>query len=253
MKVSRSIACSMLFALTLSTSSVLADEKPIPVEDLPKLVLKVAQKAFPEAQVVGAKMEKFGEDSAAYIVEMKLGDKSILMQIDDEGESMGVAKEIEAGDLPGAVIRALARFHPMSRIAKVEEVSYEDEVDYRVTLALEGKKPEEVFFSPNGAVQGDNDDLERPSGVQKEIETEDLPKAVTRAVGRFFPKGTITQVVEISDEDDEVIYKLTLAVQGKEPVDVFFSPNGTILEDLDGEDDEDKGDNKAERVRKPAP
>jgi hypothetical protein len=176
MKPSRwilSIACVGLFT---TLTSAFADEKKIPIEDLPKAVLRAAQKAFPEAQLVGASKET-EDGETIYEVEMKLGGKSIDLEIDDEGEIEAVEKEIEADELPKAVTRTLSKLFPKAKIAKVEEVSDEnDMVVYELTLAVEGKSPQEILFSPNGKILEDEDDEEndeKDKSKKKEKEDDD--------------------------------------------------------------------------------
>jgi hypothetical protein len=74
-----------LVGLFATATSAVADEKKIPIEDLPKAVIRAAQKAFPEAQLVGASKET-EDGETIFEVEMKLGGKSIDLEIDDEGE-----------------------------------------------------------------------------------------------------------------------------------------------------------------------
>jgi uncharacterized membrane protein YkoI len=159
-------------------SPVLADEKKVEIEDLPKVVLRSAQKAFPEAQVVGASKET-EDGETIYEVEMKLDGKSIDLEIDDEGEIESIEKEIDAEDLPKAVTKAVAKFFPKSKIAKVEEVSDEDDmVVYELTLTVDGKEKTEVVFSPNGKMLEDEDeeDEDEKDEDKKKAEKKDEKK-----------------------------------------------------------------------------
>lgn len=100
MRVSRWIMEAALLGLSgLLATAALADEKKIEVEDLPKVVLQSARKAYPEAKIVGASKET-EDGETIYEVEMKLDGKSIELEIDDEGEIEAVEKEIEVEDLP---------------------------------------------------------------------------------------------------------------------------------------------------------
>jgi hypothetical protein len=62
----------------------------------------------------------------------------------------------------------------------------------------------------------------------------------------------IAKVEEVSDENDMVVYELTLAVSGKSQQEILFSPNGKILDDEDDEetDEKDKSKNKEKKEKK---
>ena len=153
MRIARWIMPAAVLGLLGSATMALADEKKIPIDDLPKAVLKAAKKAFPEAKIVGASKET-EDGETIYEVEMKLDGKSIDLAIDDEGEIEEIEKEIEVEDLPRAVIKAARKKFPEGKIAKVEEVSDEDDhVVYELTIETKKDKSVEVVFSPNGKIK----------------------------------------------------------------------------------------------------
>jgi uncharacterized membrane protein YkoI len=188
MSMTRWISIAALLALQSTLSSASADEKKIPIEDLPKVVLRAAQKAFPEAKVVGASKET-EDDETIYEVEMKLNGKSIDLEIDDDGEIESVEKEIDADDLPKAVTRAVEKLFPKAKISKVEEVSDEDDmVVYELTLKTPGKEETEVVFSPNGKLMEDEDDDDDDDEKGKKKEKDD-DKGEKKETGEKKPKG----------------------------------------------------------------
>lgn len=173
MRVSRWIMEAALLGLSgLLATAALADEKKIEVEDLPKVVLQSARKAYPEAKIVGASKET-EDGETIYEVEMKLDGKSIELEIDDEGEIEAVEKEIEVEDLPRAVIKAARLNFPKGKIEKVEEVTDEhDKVVYELTIADKGKSIE-VVMSPNGkVVEEDDEDDDKPEKKKNEKDEE---------------------------------------------------------------------------------
>jgi uncharacterized membrane protein YkoI len=223
MRVSRWIMPAALLGLSgLSATAALADEKKISVEDLPKVVLKAAKKAFPEAKIVGASKET-DEGETIYEVEMKLDGKSIDVEIDDEGEIEVVEKEIEVEDLPRAVIKAAKTKFPGGKIEKVEEVTDEDDVVvYELVIAAKGKSTE-VVFSPNGKIQKDEEDDEeedekgkdkakkkekdedddKGKDKAKKKEKDDDDKAKKKEKGEDDDKGKGKKKGEEEDDDDD--------------------------------------------------
>ena len=171
---------ALLGLFGLSTTSALADEKKIDVDDLPKAVVKAAKKAFPEAKIVGAAKET-EDGETVFEVMMKLDGKSIDLAIDDDGEIEEVEKEIEVEDLPKAVIKAAKKKFPEGKIGKVEEVSDEDDVVvYELAISTKGGKTIEVVMSPNGKIlEGveEEDDEDEKKAEKKEKGDDDEKKA----------------------------------------------------------------------------
>jgi uncharacterized membrane protein YkoI len=168
----RWIIPAALFGLLGASTTAFADEKKIEISELPKAVVKAAKKAFPEAQIVGAAKET-EDGETVYEVMMKLGGKSIDLAIDDEGEIEEVEKEIEVEDLPRAVIKTARKKFPEGKIAKVEEVSDEDDhVVYELAIETKGGKTVEVVMSPNGKIldpeDEDEDDEKEEKGKKKD-------------------------------------------------------------------------------------
>ena len=53
----------------------------------------------------------------------------------------------------------------------------------------------------------------------------------------------------MTDEDDVVVYELTIAAKGKS-TEVVMSPNGKVLEGDDEDEDGEKGEKKAKKKEK---
>ncbi len=186
MNRSPSMMFSAIAALLFVASSGFADETKIPIQELPKSVLRAAQKAFPEAEIVGASKET-EDGETMFEVEMKQDGKTIDLEIDDEGEVETVEKEIEAEELPKAVTRAVSKLFPKTKLVKVEEVSDEDDmVVYELTFAIEGKENLEVVFSPNGKIMKDEDDEDEDDEKEKGKEQK---KAKDDEKGEIKPKN----------------------------------------------------------------
>jgi hypothetical protein len=175
MRIARWIMPAAFLGLLGTATVTLADEKKIAIDDLPKAVVKAARKAFPEAKIVGASKET-EDGETIYEVEMKLDGKSIDLSIDDEGEIEAVEKEIEVEDLPRAVINAARKKFPEGKIAKVEEVSDEDDVVvYELIIETKGGKSREVVFSPNGKIK-EGEDEDDDKGKKKDKDDDEKGK-----------------------------------------------------------------------------
>jgi len=138
-------------------------------------------------------------------------------------------KKIEVEDLPKAVLKAVKAKFPEAKIRGAAKEVEDGETMYEVELTVDGKNVD-VLVEPEGDIEA----------IEKEIEIEDLPRAVLKAARAKFPKGKIAKVEEITEEDDKVTYELVIAVQGKEDVEVVMAPNGKIIEADDEEDDKDE-------------
>jgi uncharacterized membrane protein YkoI len=176
MRTARWIMSVALLGLFGFATIVLADEKKIPIEDLPKAVLKAAKKAFPEAKIVGAAKET-EDGETIYEVMMKQDGKSIDLAIEEDGEIEEVEKEIAVEDLPRAVINAARKKFPTGKIEKVEEVSDEDDnVVYELTIETKDDKTVEVVFSPNGKIKNGEEDEDEDDDKAKKKEKDDDDK-----------------------------------------------------------------------------
>jgi uncharacterized membrane protein YkoI len=179
MRIARWIIPATLFGLLGAAPAAYSDEKKIEVSELPKVVVKAAKKAFPDAQIVGAAKET-EDGETIYEVMMKLEGKSIDLAIDDEGEIEEIEREIEVEDLPRAVIKAARKKFPEGKIAKVEEVSDEDDkVVYELAIEMKGGKTIEVVLSPNGKILKDEkeeEDDEKGEKAKKKGDKEDDEK-----------------------------------------------------------------------------
>lgn len=140
-------------------------------------------------------------------------------------------QKLKVEDLPKPVAAAATKAFPEAKLvgaAKETDDDAKDEILYVVKLKLDGRAIE-LAVDPDGTIEA----------VEKEIDVDDLPRAVTRAVATRFLNGKISKVEEVSDRDDDVVYELDIVDNGKK-FEVVMSPNGKILDiDEDGDDDND--------------
>lgn len=142
-------------------------------------------------------------------------------------DARAAEKKIKIEDLPKAVARAAKKAFPEARVvAAAREKNDEGETVFEVELKLDGKSVD-LTIDEEGEIEA----------IEKEIEPEDLPRAVLKAVKTKFPRAKITRVEEVTDEDDKVVYELAFSPEGKKSFEVVMAPNGKIV----GSEDEEKG------------
>ena len=148
----------------------------------------------------------------------------------------GDEQKIKLDDLPKAVKATVKKLYPDAKLISASKETAEDDEDetiYEVELKVDGKSVDLTI--------DDEGELEE---IEKEIDADDLPRAVTRAAVKRFPNGKITKVEEVTDEDDKVVYELAIKTEGKE-TEVVMAPNGKILA-IEGDDDDEDGKKEGE-------
>jgi hypothetical protein len=144
-------------ALILMAVPVRADEEKVPLDKLPKAVLEAAKKRFPKAEVVGASKET-EKGKTLYEVELKESGKTIDVTLTPEGVITGIEKQIDAKELPKAVMEALEKKYAKATYKTVEAVySVKDGKEtldyYEVLLVTAEKKEYEVQLFPDGKIK----------------------------------------------------------------------------------------------------
>jgi hypothetical protein len=133
-----------------SFATLRADEDKVPLDQLPIAVSKAVKKRFPKAEFVGASKET-EDGKTEYEVTIKDDGKSIDVTLTSEGTILGMEKEIDAENLPQAVIEALESKYKNAKYKKIEEVikikdGKEKLEQYEVLLVTADKKTVEVVL-----------------------------------------------------------------------------------------------------------
>ena len=161
MSCKRWMSAAALLGLLGLSGPAFGDEKKVAVEDLPKAVLKAAKAKFPEAKIRGASKEVEGGETM-YEVELSVDGKNVDLLIEPDGEIEAVEEEIDADDLPKAVVKAAKAKFPKGKIAKVEEITTEDDkVVYELAISVKGDEIVEVVMAPNGKILDDGDEKDK--------------------------------------------------------------------------------------------
>ena len=144
--------------------------------------------------------------------------------------------KVKPEDLPKKVMAAAKKMFPDAKMVgavKETDDDKKDEVLYVVEYKIDGKAIE-LAIDADGDIEA----------IEKEIDADDLPKAVTRAFAKQYPNGKISKVEEVTDSDDTVVYELDIVNNGKKS-EVIMAPNGKVLDTQDpGDDDTQKDKDK---------
>jgi hypothetical protein len=176
-------------------AETVADEQSIPVEKLPKAVLKAAKSKFPKAEIKGAAKE-VEDGKTTYEVMLKQKGRSIDIAFQADGTILEIEREVAADDLPGDVKKALKSHYPKAKINKAEEVRegehgrvrYEISITTEVVITGKGQieraeKGGEREESPS-AKESKNKHREDRDDDEEEEEDEKPRKAVKAKVER---------------------------------------------------------------------
>jgi hypothetical protein len=135
--------------------------------------------------------------------------------------------------LPQKVMDALKAKFPKAVIKKWDKEKEGDDVVYDVEFEVGGVKYE-------ADIKEDGTILE----YEKEIAIKDLPKAVTEAIEKKYPKSKLEEAMEITKIKDKKEspggYEVTLETKDKKKVEVTVSAEGKILEDSSEKKEEKK-------------
>ena len=208
-------ALAVLACLLLGTQPR-ADEEKVALDKVPRAVLDSVKAKFPGAKLLGATKEKDG-DKIAYEISLKYKDAYHDVTVEPGGKILDIEKTITFKDLPKAVLKAAQGAFPEAKIVGAAKEVDGGETTFEVEMEQEGK-------SIDLAVD-DEGEIEE---VEREIEVEDLPRAVIKAAKAKFPGSKIVSVEEVSDEDDVVVYELAFEVEAGKTMEVVFSPNGKV-------------------------
>jgi uncharacterized membrane protein YkoI len=157
--VKRSLAaaafCLFVFAVTGR-----ADEKKIPLDQVPKAIMEAAKAKFAGAEFKGAEIEK-EDGKTLYELAFKYQGANYEAEFTPEGKLVGYDKVISANDLPKAVADALQAKYPGATYKEVEEVHKvdgdQDKLEGYEVQVVHGKKRYEVVVSPEGKITKEED------------------------------------------------------------------------------------------------
>jgi hypothetical protein len=138
-------AVTLGVALSLSTARALADEEDVPVDKLPKAVVKAIKAKFPEAKIEEAVKEE-EDGKTLYELTIEDDDEDLSVTVTAKGKILEVEREIDPDDLPEFVEDAIEAKYGDVEIEKVEEVQAGRKFFYEVVIEKESGKQLEVVI-----------------------------------------------------------------------------------------------------------
>jgi hypothetical protein len=150
------------------------------------------------------------------------------------GAAWAEEEEIAFEKLPRAVRKAIHAKFPKAEIKlAIEEEEEDGETTYEVSLVFKGHAFD-VALKPSGAI------LE----IEKQIELEELPKAVKQALAARHPEAKIEKVEMVTKGGGPAYYELVVTTE------LVFTAKGKIVEAGKTEESDEKPHAKGKKSRK---
>jgi uncharacterized membrane protein YkoI len=128
-----------------------AQEKKIPLSEVPEKVMTAVKDKFPGAEITGAEKET-EEGKVIYEINLKHKGQKIDAEFTPEGEFLEMEAVIDVKDLPKAVTEAIKARYPDGEFKRAERVTKKDEsITYEVIVQW-GDKKGEVVVDPDGKI-----------------------------------------------------------------------------------------------------
>ncbi len=147
--------------------SARADEKKIPLSEVPESAMKAVKQKFPHAEIKAATKE-VEKNKATYEISLVSGGKHITVGLNDKGKIEEIETEMAVSDLPRPVTDAIKARYPKSTLKKAEEIleieDGEEEKSYEVDVTTSKGKSVEVKVDAKGKIKDDEDDEKAKDG-----------------------------------------------------------------------------------------
>lgn len=148
---------------------------------------------------------------------------------------MAAEKSVPLDKLPQVVSDAVKKMYPTAKVIKAtsEEEEGDEELEFEVTLSLDGKKID-VCVEEDGEVES----------AETELPLADLPKKVKKSLKQRFADwkaASAEAVYEVEDGEQELeYYEVQLKSTDGKNKEVKLKPSGKVVQnDNEHEDDED--------------
>jgi hypothetical protein len=130
----------------------------------------------------------------------------------------GKEEEIRLDKVPPAVLAAVKKRFPEAKLQGAAKQTEDDHLFFEILIKHKGHEIY-VVCSPEGKIVE----------IDREISVKDLPKAVSEALKKTYPKANLLSIEEVT-EDDEITYAVILK-HNKKTLHVVFDPKGKVVED----------------------
>jgi hypothetical protein len=149
------------------------------------------------------------------------------------GQVRAQEEAVPKDKIPKAVKDALLSKFPKAKIDKCVKEKEGSDIVYDIEFKQEGRNCE-ADINENGVY----------INYEKAIAAKDLPKSVTAAIEKKYPKATLKEIMEeteVSGNAEKLsAYEVGLVTADKKNVEVRLSPDGKILEDTGAKEQEKK-------------
>jgi hypothetical protein len=130
-------------------------------------------------------------------------------------------EKVPLDKVPKAVLDAAKKRFPKAEMVGASKETENGKTVYEVELKLAGKTID-VTLTPEGVI----------TLIEKQIDAKELPKAVTEALEKKYPKATykiIEAVYAVKDGKDKLdFYEILLVTAAKKKIEVQVLPDGKI-------------------------
>lgn len=126
-------------------------EEKVPLDKVPKAVLKAVKAKFKDAELVSAQTEK-EDGKVLYEINLKDKDQAVDVTVEANGTIVSIERTIAAKDLPRAVREAIDGKYPRAEHKRIEEVTEGGKTNYEVLLVTADKKTIEVVLDREGKI-----------------------------------------------------------------------------------------------------
>jgi uncharacterized membrane protein YkoI len=135
-------------------------------------------------------------------------------------------EKIPLDKVPKAVLAAVKARFPDAKMVSAEKETEKGKTVYEIAINNKDQKVE-VTLTPKGKI----------TEIEKQISAKALPKAVTKALGKKYPKATYKMVEEVfkvkKAKEKLAYYEVVLVTSQDKKLEVSVSPAGKIIKEED--------------------
>jgi uncharacterized membrane protein YkoI len=126
-------------------------EEKVPLDKVPKAVLKAVKAKFNGAELVSAQMER-GDGKVLYEINLKDKGHTVDVSVTPDGKIVSIERTIAAKDLPRPVAQAINSKYPKAEYKRIEEITEGGKTSYEVLLVTADNKTIEVVLDRDGKI-----------------------------------------------------------------------------------------------------
>ena len=136
-------------------------------------------------------------------------------------------EKVPLDKLPAAVKDAIKARFPGAKLGEANKETKKDETVYEVELKQKDQEYE-VSITPEGKI----------IQVEREIDIQELPQAVVRAINKKYPRAELKEAEEVTKGDKITSYEVEFVTSDKKELELNVDPSGKIIEEEFEDDDE---------------